>query len=119
MDLDAPEPLFTRKRSLASFASEVPTATKLARTSSSSLRPHRGGSVSSSASRPLLEATSPATIPSSSAADSGISEDRIGSVLTRLATLEAHVDRTHSETKDRIKEVRDMCSDLLRRGGQA
>jgi hypothetical protein len=102
----------SRKRSFAGGL-DAPSSSKLARTSVSSLRAARGGSLPALSPHIFSDALPPSISPSVS--QSSQINPRMGLVLNRLATLESTIDRSYGEHKERIREIRDLCEEMSKK----
>jgi len=97
-----------RKCSFAGTSGDAPLVSKLAQTSQASLRVSRSGSAPVFSPHFASGISLPPSISPSTSQGSQFNPCT-GLVLSRLATLEASVDRSHAEFKERIREIQDLC----------
>jgi hypothetical protein len=110
---DAPGLTSTRKRTRAGDPGDAGSS-KLARTSTASLRASRGGSQPTPSPRLHPDALPFMITPSTSQSSqpSASTSRQVDQVLHRLAILEDSVDRQHADFKHRMKEIRDLCAEI-------
>jgi hypothetical protein len=120
MDQDYPVFNALRKRSFAALSVEMPSSSKLPRTSTLSRSAAQGSSGHSSAPSPLAAISPFAPAPSTSTpTEMAELKQGVYALMHRVDSIEAAVDGFHSDTKRRVQEVRGLLSEMSRKlGGQ-